>query len=96
MKGAPGFLLTGFFWMSAISNACFRMSLTYPSAVVPSPMTGSFPATLKSLAKNGSFDPVRNSPMTDQYSSGMNEVTASSRSQIRRTATDWTRPAESP
>jgi hypothetical protein len=33
---------------------------------------------------------------TDQYSSGLNAAISASRSHTSRTATDWTRPADSP
>ena len=96
MNGAPGFRRTGFRWISSSTKDWRRMSLTYPSAVVRSWMFGSSPATLKSFAKNGSFPWARNDPTIDQYSSGTNAPIASSRSQISRSATVCTRPADRP
>ena len=54
------------------------------------------PATSLSVATNsgGSFAASR--ACSDQYSTGTNAWISRSRSTISRTATDWTRPAESP
>ena len=46
-----GFRLTGFFWTSVMANCFVRMSATYPSAVVPSPMAGIFAGHLEELGE---------------------------------------------
>ena len=54
------------------------------------------PRILKSLARNGGGEPPSSRASSDQYSSGRNASISFSRSQISRTATDCTRPADSP
>src|SRR5207244_6022287 len=54
------------------------------------------PPTSFSVATNSGGSLAASRACNDQYSTGTNARIARSRSTIRRTATDWTRPAESP
>ena len=69
---------------------------TSPCTACSSPSDAFAPATSLSVATNsgGSVDARR--ACSDQYSTGTNAWISRSRSTMRRTATDWTRPAERP
>ncbi len=70
---------------AAISSAS---AWVFGSALVPSQR--------QMRATNGGGSAARQSQSTVQYSSGLNSPISRSRSQIIRTATDCTRPADSP
>jgi len=55
-----------------------------------------WPATSASRAAKGGGSPASSRASTVQYSSGVKARISRSRSQMMRTATDCTRPAESP
>ena len=54
------------------------------------------PSTSFSVATNSGGSLAASRAWSDQYSTGTNAWISRSRSTIRRTATDWTRPAERP
>jgi len=73
----------------------FKVS-TSPAACVPSPTLAFLPPIFTSLASKGGGLAPSSAAVMFQYSSGLKLRISCSRSQTIRTATDWTRPAESP
>jgi len=96
VKGGSGFLFVSLLSTALTVNAdCFSLS-TSPEACSAFPTLAFFPPILTSLAsKGGGLAPSRAAVIV-QYSSGLKFRISSSRSQTIRTATDCTRPAESP
>ena len=108
MKGAFGFREEGFCVtestvkacpVSADVSACADASSRWtapsrdsrPSSSKSDPVATLAPSTVAKRPGNG---PGRNCASMPQYSTGVNAMRSRSRSTTRRTATDWTRPAD--
>ena len=73
-----------------------RIAATWRSAVSSSPMTGFAPSIRTSSALKSAPPGATRSASIVQYSIAVNARISRSRSTTSRTATDWTRPADSP
>src|SRR5688572_16981244 len=88
MNGACGFLrrsLRSTFEMLAVPASSSVLIAFASSAVFGSAFS---PSNFQMRASNGGGSPARQVTSTDQYSSGLNALISSSRSQTRRTATE--------
>ena len=73
-----------------------RSAVAWPSAVSPSPMSTALPSIRATSAVKASPAAVARVASRVQYSRAVNARISRSRSTTMRTATDWTRPADSP
>ncbi|MNX46522.1 hypothetical protein D3C86_770620 [compost metagenome] len=97
MKGALGWRFCSLVWtLATLKSATFRAS-TMTVAAASEPISGFLPfQRTSSVVKAVLAAPFTRSALMDQYSLGTKAWTSASRSQIRRTATLWTRPADRP
>src|SRR5512145_2853689 len=96
VKGGSAARLSSFFSSLSTLNDAFFISAASLAASSPLDTFAFLPSTLRSFASKGGGLPPSNCAVRFQYSSGTNLLISSSRSQIIRTATDWTRPALKP
>ena len=96
MKGGGALRRRSLRLTSATVKGAFLSSSTSGFAISPLGNSAFCPSSLISLLRNcGGSAALRSASML-QYSTGTNLPISSSRSTTRRTATDWTRPADSP
>ena len=96
VKGGSGFRFVSLLSMPLTVNGDVRRASTIPFAWVSFPTLAFFPPIFTSLASKGGGLAPSSAAVMVQYSSGLKLRISCSRSQTIRTATDWTRPAESP
>ncbi len=96
MNGGGGFLRRSFRSTEETFRSAPLMTST-TSRACPSLVSSAFlPSSLANLAVNGGGDMPSTVVSIVQYSSGRNALISASRSTTSRTATDCTRPADSP
>ena len=96
MNGGAGERFFGVSRIEATPHSAPRSIETTDCAVASSPISAFSPFQRATRAVNRSSGPRSRSTSIVQYSRALNSRISRSRSQIRRRATDWTRPALRP
>ena len=96
VKGGAGLRLRLLFLTDVTVAVWSAIAFWIATASASQVISSLSPFTCVSSAVNSSLVFVLNCPSIDQYSWGTKACISRSRSQIRRTATDWTRPALNP
>jgi hypothetical protein len=96
MNGAGGFLRRSFRSTEVTRRLASRTSVSMARASPSCGISGFCPSSRTTLAVNGGGTLPSTVASMVQYSTGTNALISASRSATSRTATDCTRPAESP
>ncbi len=96
VNGGAGFRLDARVATESTVGRDARIAAAWRSADSPSSMSTAFPPIRTTSAVNGDPSGAWRSASSVQYSRAVKSRISRSRSTTMRTATDWTRPADSP
>ena len=96
VNGGAGLRFEGRVATESTTGLSERSAAAWACAVSPSPISSALPAIRETSAPNCVPSGVASTASSDQYSRAVNAVISRSRSTTSRTATDCTRPADSP
>ncbi len=96
VNGGAGLRFERLTTIDSTTGRLARIAATCRLAVSPSPITGFCPSIRTSSAEKSAPPGARRRASIVQYSTALKARISRSRSTTSRTATDWTRPADSP